>query len=186
MAYDPLRALRLLQRRHVRFVVIGGVAARLWGSPTMTNVTEICCRREPENLDRLAGALRELGARWRDVRDDVSLRLEGATLAAGENCRFDTDAGPLDVLGEPAGIGGGFDELRANATDFDLGKGIVVPVGDLEDLIRMKRAAGRPTDRVELEVLIAVREERDSAWRQESTAAVRERDDQAGTAGDRL
>lgn len=34
---------------------------------------------------------------------------------------------------------------------------------DGDDLIRMKRAAGRPSDRIELEVLTAVREETDAA-----------------------
>jgi hypothetical protein len=34
-------------------------------------------------------------------------------------------------------------------------------VCDLDDLIRMKRAAGRPKDRIEVEVLSAVSEERD-------------------------
>ena len=60
----------------------------------------------------------------------------------------------------PAGTNG-FDELMANAEPFDLGEGLVVTVCSLDDLIRMKRAAGRPKDRIELEVLAAVREERD-------------------------
>jgi hypothetical protein len=53
-----------------------------------------------------------------------------------------------------------FDQLAANATSFDLGGGVILPVCDLDDLIRMKRAAGRPKDRIELEILAAVREER--------------------------
>ncbi len=48
-----------------------------------------------------------------------------------------------------------------NAATFDLGDGVVVQVSDLDDLIRMKRAAGRPKDRIELEILTAVREERE-------------------------
>ena len=62
MTYDPLRALRTLMDRGVHFVVIGGVAGRLWGSPTLTNDTDVCCAADPENLQRLADALRELGA----------------------------------------------------------------------------------------------------------------------------
>jgi hypothetical protein len=88
--------------------------------------------------------------------------LDALTLAKGQNFTFTTDAGPLDVLGLPAGIKD-FNELAVNATSFDLGDGVVVPVCDLDDLIRMKRAAGRPKDRIELEILAAVREERDRA-----------------------
>jgi hypothetical protein len=41
---------------------------------------------------------------------------------------------------------------------MDLG-GFVVNVVALDDLIRMKRAAGRPKDRIEVEVLLALRDE---------------------------
>ena len=57
----------------------------------------------------------------------------------------------------PSGVNG-FDELINNVVEFDVGDGLVLPVCDLDDLIRMKQAAG---DRIELEVLAAVREERD-------------------------
>jgi hypothetical protein len=158
--YDPLGELRTLQSHDVRFVVIGGLAARLWGSPTMTNDTDVCYARDMPNLERLADALTELQARLRGVEDDVAFILDARTFAAGQNFTFVTTAGSLDVLGIPAGVGG-FDELAANAVQFDLGEGLVVPVCDLDDLIRMKRAAGRPKDRIELEVLAVVREERD-------------------------
>ena len=71
---------------------------------------------------------------------------------------FTTGAGPLDVLGWPAGAED-FDAVAANAVPFDIGEGLVVPVADLDDLIRMKQAAGRPKDRVEVEILGAVRDE---------------------------
>lgn len=162
MAYDPLAALRVLSEHGVRFIVIGGVAGRLWGSPTMTNDTDICHAGDRENLERLADALRELHARLRGVDDDVPFQLDAETLAKGQSFTFTTDAGPLDVLAAPAGVRG-FDELAANATAFDFGEELVIPVCHLDDLIRMKRATGRAKDRIELEVLEAVREELDGA-----------------------
>lgn len=164
MAFDPIGALQTLQRHEVRFVVIGGVAARLWGSPTMTNDVDICYDREPANLERLASALRELHARLRGVDDGVPFLLDATTLAEGQNFTFTTNAGPLDVLGLPAGVKD-FNQIAVNASQFDLGEGVVVAVCDLDDLIRMKRAAGRPKDGVELEILAAVREERDQSPR---------------------
>jgi predicted nucleotidyltransferase len=159
MAYDPLGALRTLQEHGVRFIVIGGVAGRLWGSPTMTNDVDICYARDQSNLERLAEALLELEARLRGVDDDVPFKLDATTLANGQNFTFMTKDGPLDVLGMPSGVNG-FDELITNVVEFDLGDGLVLQVCDLDDLIRMKRAAGRAKDRIELEVLAAVREER--------------------------
>lgn len=162
MPYDPLGALRTLQQHGVRFVVIGSVAGRLWGSPTMTNDVDICYARDQPNLEWLAEALRELEARLRGVDDDVSFILDAKTLANGQNFTFMTKDGPLDVLGMPSGVNG-YDELIANVVEFDLGDGLVLPVCDLDDLIRMKRAAGRTKDRIELEVLAAVRDERDGS-----------------------
>ena len=162
MAYDPLRALRVLQEHDVKFVLIGGVAGRLWGSPTLTNDTDVCCAPDVANLTRLADALLSLDARLRGVEDDVPFRLDAQTLANGQTFTFATNVGALDVLAIPAGTRG-FDELAANAATFDLGDDLRVPVCSLDDLIRMKRAAGRPKDRIELEVLTAVREEMDGA-----------------------
>jgi hypothetical protein len=160
VAYDPLAALRTLHEHHVRFVVIGGLAGRVWGSPTSTNDTDVCYARDDDNLERLAGALGELGARLRGADEDVPFALDARTIASGQNFTFETVDGPLDVLGTPTGVDG-FDELNRNAAEFDLGDGLTVAVCDLDDLIRMKRAAGRPKDRIELEVLGAVRDERD-------------------------
>jgi hypothetical protein len=160
VAYDPVAALGVLNRHGVRFVVIGGVAGRLWGSPTLTNDVDICYGRSRDNLERLAAALVELGARLRGVEDDVPFLLDAETFERGQNFTFTTSLGPLDVIGLPAGIRH-FDELATNAVAFDLGDGVRVQVCDLDDLIRMKRASARPKDRIELEVLGAVRDERE-------------------------
>lgn len=59
-AFDPFAILRTLQRHDVEFLLIGGIAGVLHGSPTMTNDLSICHSRDPENLKRLAAALTEL------------------------------------------------------------------------------------------------------------------------------
>jgi hypothetical protein len=58
-----------------------------------------------------------------------------------------------------------FEELAVNAVRFDLGGDLAVLICDLDDLIRIKRGTRRPKDRIELEILGAVREERDQAER---------------------
>ena len=155
--FDPVLALQTLDRHGVRFVVIGGIGARLHGSPTVTRDTDICYERSPENLERLAAALEELGARLRGVDEDVPFLLDAKTLAAGDHFTFRTRAGDFDVLGTPAGVAG-FDELAERAEPFDI-DGITVLVASIDDLIRMKRAAGRAKDLIEVEVLSAVRDE---------------------------
>lgn len=158
-AFDPLRALDVLRRHRVHFVLIGGLAARLQGSPTLTNDLALCYDRNQANLEALAAALKELEARLRGVDEDVPFRLDARTLKAGDHFTFVTTAGNLDVLGHPAGSGG-YDELARTAVPMEI-SGEKVLVAAIEDLIRMKRAAGRPKDRIEVEILEAVLEERD-------------------------
>jgi hypothetical protein len=158
-AFDPLGAIRALDSNGVRYVVIGGLAGRLWGSPTVTNDIDICYARDRDNLERLAETLEGLGARLRGFDDDVPFRLDAETLAAGDAFTFVTSVGNLDILGTPSGTRG-FDDLVATATEMDLGD-VTVLVADVEDVIRMKRAAARPKDLVEVEILTALRDELD-------------------------
>jgi hypothetical protein len=155
--FDPLEVFETLERHGVRYVVIGGVGARLLGSSTVTRDTDICYERSPENLERLAEALRELGAELRGVSEPVPFLLDARTLAAGDHFTFTSRAGDVDILGTPAGVEG-FAELAREAVTLNLGD-LTVSVASIDDLIRMKRAAGRPKDLVEVEVLAAVRDE---------------------------
>jgi len=72
--FDPRPILGVLVRHQVRFVVIGGVAASLQGSTTITNDFDICYSRDPDNLERLAAALAEVGATLRGARQPVAFR----------------------------------------------------------------------------------------------------------------
>jgi hypothetical protein len=155
--FDPTYALRVLSRHGVRFVVIGGFAGRLWGSNSITNDLDICYARDDRNLEALAGALQELGAHLRGAPKDLPFLLDAKTLKAGDHFTFETTAGNLDCLGTPQGSQGYLDLIQgSSAVDLE---GIRVSVVALEDLIRLKRSAGRPKDRAEVEILAALREE---------------------------
>lgn len=156
-AFDPLRALRTLADHGVRYVMIGGFGGRLHGSPTVTNDLDICYARDRSNLVSLAEALVELGARLRGAPPDAPFILDAKTLEMGDHFTFVTYAGNLDILGTPSGVKG-FDELDRGAVEMDL-DGLRVRVASIDDLIRMKLAAGRPKDLIEAEVLGALREE---------------------------
>jgi predicted nucleotidyltransferase len=159
VAFDPLAALRALTSAGVDFVVIGGVAARLHGSPSLTRDVDICHARDPANLERLSKVLVDLHAHLRGVDEDVPFLPDARTLRAGGSFTFITDAGDLDILATPAGIGG-FDELAVAAEEINLGD-FRIKVAALSDLIRMKRAAARPKDLIEVEILSALRDEID-------------------------
>lgn len=154
-----VRALDALVRNGVRFIIIGGVAGRAWGSPSMTDDLDVCYDRRPDNLDALARALSELKATLRGAPPGLPFQSDARTLRAGDSFSFDTSAGSFDCLGTPSPTTG-YDELVLNATEVEI-EHLRVLVCSLDDLIRMKRAANRPKDRVELEILAAVKEERE-------------------------
>jgi hypothetical protein len=157
--FDPLHTLRTLTDHRVRFVLIGGYAAAIRGSPMMTGDVDVCHARDHENLVALVAALTELGATLRGAPPDVPFLLDAKTLGAGDHFTFSTRAGALDCLGTPAGTDG-YPDLDRHATNEDL-DGLVVRVASVDDLIRMKRAAGRPQDRIAIEWLTALRDELD-------------------------
>lgn len=140
-------------------MVIGGIAATFQGSTTITRDFDVCYSRERANVERLTSALRELNARLRGVDVDVPFQLDAASLRNGLNFTFKTKHGDFNCLADP---GGGFDHdlLERNADRMDVG-GWKVMVASLDDLIAMKRAAGRNKDRIEVENLSALREVRD-------------------------
>ena len=88
-------------------------------------------------------------------------RLTGYRFAPGENDDAH-EASSLEgyvsaTLGTPSGTGG-FRDLDADATTYDLGEGLLVRVVSLDDLIRMKEAASRPKDEAHLHVLSALKQ----------------------------
>lgn len=159
--FDFLTPIERLAAREVRFVVIGGIAARLHGSNIVTSDLDICYARDDANLERLAGVLAELGAKLRGAPEDVRFLLDSKTLRMSDHFTFETLLGSLDILGIPAGIRGGYEELERGAVEIDL-DGVSVKVASIDDLIRMKRAAGRPRDLAMVEELGALRDEIDA------------------------
>jgi predicted nucleotidyltransferase len=157
--FDAGAIVQVLQHHEVEFVVIGGIAGQLWGSPTITQDLDICYAREKTNLEHLAAALRELNAKLRGVKEDVPFRLDTRTLLNGDSFTFTTDFGALDCLATPTGTSG-YNDLKQAAETMPVGGGRKVRVCSIDDLIRMKRAAGRTKDLRAVEELGALRDER--------------------------
>jgi hypothetical protein len=155
--FDPERTIAALSHHGVAFVVIGGIAGRAHGSPTVTGDLDVCYARTRANMAALAAALRDLHARLAGVDPRLPFVLDARTIELGDRFTFETDAGGFDVLGAPDGTSG-YDDLAANAVEVEAW-GHRFQVASLDDLIRMKRASGRAKDRIELEVLGALREE---------------------------
>ncbi len=143
-------ALEVLAKHRVDLVVVGGVAAVLNGAPIATFDLDVVHARSQDNLDRLAAALKDLEARYRDLggRD---LRPETSALAGDGHHLLLTRCGPLDVLGQ-IGNGRRYEDLLPDAVTINVGSAIVRVLG-LSTLIRTKEEAGREKDLAVLAIL---------------------------------
>ena len=129
-------------------VLIGNAAAALQGAPVTTldfdflfRVSSTSLRRLKSLADRLGGTILRpyypASSLYRLVNDDIGLQLDFMTTIHGVRS---------------------FAAVRARATRLDL-DGASLLVASLDDIIRSKRAAGRPRDVAVLPVLEATRAE---------------------------
>jgi hypothetical protein len=149
--------LELLDRHAVDFIVVGGIAGIVhgWAHPTFD--FDVVYARDEQNLKRMASALTELGVTLRGAPADPQFQPDVRTLAAGCNFTFVSKYGSFDILGKAAGMRD-YAAMRADAKTEELWD-VSVRVASIDDLIRMKRAAGRPKDKAMAEELIAVIED---------------------------
>jgi hypothetical protein len=151
--FEPGQMLRSLEAHHVRYVVIGAIAAIAAGAPILTTDLDVTPERSQENLERLALALRDLDARLRTESDPggISFPIEAAMLETADSWTLITNAGNLDLVFSPAGTRG-YDDFRRSARRERIA-GVRVPVAALADVIRSKEAAGREKDSMQLPIL---------------------------------
>jgi hypothetical protein len=140
---DAERILRALAEHEVEYVLIGGLAVQTHGHVRTTNDADLIPAPEPANLERLAAALRSLGARVLNAGEEGT-ELDAKMLPRATIWQFASRDGGIDVMHEVPG-GRPYAELRKGAMHVQLGE-IDVPVVGLDDLIRMKLARGRPVD----------------------------------------
>ena len=117
------------------------------GSSYPTYDVDIAYGRERENLERLAAALNQLGAKLRGAPPDLSFILDAKTLENGAHFTFETPYGSLDILTDPDGAPR-YDELKRAAGEPRELEGVMILVASLDHLIAMKEAAGRTKDRL--------------------------------------
>jgi hypothetical protein len=108
--------------------------------------------------------LKSVGARPRRLERGLPYRLDAQALRNGSNFTLETSLGDLDCLGEASG-GFTYERVVRAAERLEV-EGTELLVVSLDDLIRMKRAAGRNKDRIEVENLSALREVRDQESRE--------------------
>jgi len=159
---DPELLLTTLAGHGVQYVLIGALAARMYGFPRVTADADITPSREATNLERLSAALRVLEARvfTESVPEGLVFDCSPAMLARADLWNLVTRAGRLDLAFAPAGDQD-YETLAGQAEHFAV-FGIDLAVARLEDILASKEAAGRIKDRQDaliIREMLARREE---------------------------
>ena len=154
---DFERLLSALTRSGVEFIVIGGFAAAAHGSAHITVDLDVVYRRTADNIGRLAQALEPLDPYLRGAPRGLPFRFDTNTILQGLNFTLVTLAGDLDLLGEATG-GGTYEALLPHSDLRDI-DGLECRFVNLQTLIRLKRAAGRPRDLERIAELEALQQE---------------------------
>ena len=146
-AFSPvLPMLRAMHAADMRFLVAGARAGILHGHRRRTLDFDFCVAPDVDALDLLLDLLDAHGFRSLDV-------LDAEQFSQGVNARF-AGAVHLDFLVHPAGFE--FAAAWSRHETVEIG-GVPVHFVGLEDLLAMKRAAGRAKDLGDIEALEELR-----------------------------
>lgn len=160
MIFEPVEICAVLVEEGVDFVVLGGFAAIVHGSPLPTEDIDIFPSRSDENLKRLARALNRLNAKIRTADEPVETRIDAAFIKNMPHMlNLVTDFGDIDLVFSPAGTLVGFDEWVKGSQTAQLRDGLIVKVASLNDIIGSKTAANRVKDLRALPYLESLRDE---------------------------
>jgi hypothetical protein len=155
---------RTLNDAGIRYVVVGGVAVVLHGHPRMTADIDLVVDLEPAAAASAIATLTTMGLRPRAPVDPANFadpierkRWINERGMMVFNLYHPTD--PLLSVDLFVDSPLPFDELWARAESIPLPSGSV-RVASIEDLIMLKRKAGRPRDLADIEALEALRDGR--------------------------
>jgi hypothetical protein len=153
--------LEELAAASVEYIVIGGVAVGFHGYVRATKDLDVVPAPDPGNLERLAEVLRALDAELDGAGDfeegELPDPLDPDVLAQGGNWVLQTRLGRFDVM-QWQGESELWGVLAPAALEVDL-DGLTVKVASYDDLVALKRQAGRPSDLEDLERLRQARGE---------------------------
>lgn len=146
---------RAFERARVRFLLIGGQSAILYGAAHFTQDLDLWIAPVRRNLDAFLRALARVGARVHKLTPPLSARWVGR----GHGFHFILPQGRLppaylDAMGRPPRVGS-FDAAARRSRSMDTPWGRL-PVVSIEDLVELKRT-NRPGDYETISRLVRIR-----------------------------
>ena len=146
----------------VKYMIVGGVAVNLYGFSRFTGDIDIILALDNENLGKLEKLMHQMGYKERlpvsvkDLGDARKLKdfivekgMKAFTFISEEKPQLDIDIITKESMD--------FAQFEMRKTLIEVW-GIELPVIDINDLIGMKRNAGRSKDKIDIEALLKLKE----------------------------
>lgn len=159
--FDPDALLKELVEAGVEFIVIGATALGAHGVIRASDDLDIVPNPARGNLERLATALAKLDGY--PVNADLTrlgTTVDATSLSWGGNWLLETAHGALHIVQSLEALPS-YEDLRSRAIEIEIDERTVSVCG-YEDLVAMKRSAGRDQDRIDLTDLEAARGDSES------------------------
>jgi hypothetical protein len=141
---------------NVDFVIIGGLAAEMFGASLSTWDLDVCCDFSVENLMRVQTAIGDLHPVYRLNPRRPAVTITPEFCQGLKNLYLDTDYGQLDILSDVLGLGD-FGEVKRNSIEITFSGG-TCRILSLDALIRSKEVLKEPRDREAVRELKAMRD----------------------------
>lgn len=132
-----------LNAAHAEFLIIGGYALAVHGTPRFTKDLDVWVKANPENANKVWTALDAFGAPFLDLTLE-DLATPGIVFQMG------LPPNRIDIITSIDGVE--FQEAWEHRLPSAYGDQPVMVIG-VDDLIRNKEATGRPQDRLDAETL---------------------------------
>ncbi|MBI4374193.1 MAG: hypothetical protein HY542_04875 [Deltaproteobacteria bacterium] len=137
--------LQRLLENNIDFVLVGGLAATLYGASTVTYDIDICFDFSGQNVQKMLDALKGLNPRVRMQSGWVGLHeIPLERLSELKNLYLQTDCGGLDLLGSLIEIGD-YRQAKQRSQTIDVFNK-PCQILEIEALIQIKENIGRPKD----------------------------------------
>ena len=146
------KILELLADNEVPFVLVGGFAAVVHGSPQLTRDLDLCISFDLEQLKKIRTVLLPYHPKHRMTSEKLPFAEHPKDLTGLKNLYLDTDLGVIDFLGEITGIGN-YDAVKNSSIEIELKDGRKLRVLSIEALIIAKEKMGRKKDLLVVEDL---------------------------------
>jgi hypothetical protein len=147
MHSDFRELLRIFNANGVRYLVVGGYAVMEYTEPRYTKDLDLWIAPDLQNAAAVYRSLAEFGAPLGEVTPE-DFAQEGNVYQIG------ISPVRIDILVSIEGVQ--FEDAWTRRVERSLGD-LTVPILSREDLVRNKRAAGRPQDRIDAKRLEAAR-----------------------------